>query len=242
MGQKMLLEVKDLNTFYGLSHVLQSVSLNVEEGEIVALLGRNGMGKSTTLKSIMGLVKPRSGAVIFKGKDITGFPPFKVARAGIGYVPEERRIFPELSVLDNLFLGIKGGKIIQENNPQVWTIERIFQHFPMLKKRAQQKGKFLSGGEQQMLTIGRSLMGNPDLLLVDEPTEGLAPLLVKEVRDILESINKAGVSILLVEHNLKVALSLASRVYLMGKAHIGFVGTIKELETNPEIRQKYLEV
>lgn len=238
----MLLEVKDLNTFYGLSHVLQSVSLNVKEEEIVALLGRNGMGKSTTLKSIMGLVKPRSGAVIFKGQNITGFPPFKVARAGIGYVPEERRIFPELSVLDNLFLGIKGGKIIRENTSSVWTIERIFQHFPMLKERAQQKGKFLSGGEQQMLTIGRSLMGNPDLLLVDEPTEGLAPLLVKEVRDILESINKGGVSILLVEHNLKVALSLADRVYLMGKAHIGFVGTIKELEANPEARQKYLEV
>lgn len=238
----MLLEVQELNTFYGLSHVLQSVSLNVAEGEIVALLGRNGMGKSTTLKSIMGLVKPKSGAVIFKGKDITGFPPFKVARAGIGYVPEERRIFPELSVLDNLFLGIKGGKIIQENNPRVWTVEKIFQHFPMLKERAQHKGKFLSGGEQQMLTIGRSLMGNPALLLVDEPTEGLAPLLVKEVRDILESINKVGVSILLVEHNLKVALSLANRVYLMGKAHIGFVGTIRELEANPEVRQKYLEV
>ncbi len=238
----MLLEIKDLNTFYGLSHVLQSISLHMQEGEIVALLGRNGMGKSTTLKSIMGLVKPKSGAVIFKGKNITGFPPFKVARAGIGYVPEERRIFPELSVLDNLLLGIKGGKIIQKNNSRVWTIERIFQHFPMLKERAEQKGKFLSGGEQQMLTIGRSLMGNPELLLVDEPTEGLAPLLVKEVRDILESINMAGVSILLVEHNLKVALSLANRVYLMGKAHIGFAGTIKELEANPEARQKYLEV
>ncbi|MGB9698676.1 MAG: ABC transporter ATP-binding protein [Thermodesulfobacteriota bacterium] len=238
----MFLEVKDLNTFYGMSHVLQSISLHVEEGEIVALLGRNGMGKSTTLKSIMGLVKPKSGVVLFKGQNITGYPPFKVARAGIGYVPEERRIFPELSVLDNLFLGIKGGKIIPQNDSRSWTIERIFQHFPMLKERAQQKGKFLSGGEQQMLTIGRSLMGNPDLLLVDEPTEGLAPLLVKEVRDILESINKAGVSILLVEHNLKVALSLANRIYLMGKAHIGFAGTIWDLEANPEVRQKYLEV
>lgn len=238
----MLLEVRELNTYYGLSHVLQNISLYVEEGEIVALLGRNGMGKSTTLKSIMGLVKPKSGEVIFKKKNIIGYPPFKVARAGIGYVPEDRRIFPELSVLDNLSLGIKGGKIDKESSAQVWTIERIFQHFPMLKKRAQQKGRFLSGGEQQMLTIGRSLMGNPDLLLVDEPTEGLAPLLVKEVRDILENVNKAGVSILLVEHNLKVALSLASRVYLMGKAQIGFVGTIKELEANPEVRQKYLEV
>jgi branched-chain amino acid transport system ATP-binding protein len=238
----MLLDVQGLNTYYGMSHVLQGISLTVEQGEIVALLGRNGMGKSTTLKSIMGLVKPRSGSVIFQEKDITGYPPYKVARAGIGYVPEDRRIFPNLSVVDNLFLGIKGGKIADPNNPNVWTVERIFHHFLMLKERAQQKGRFLSGGEQQMLTIGRSLMGNPDLLLVDEPTEGLAPLLVKEVRDILEGINKAGVSILLVEHNIKVAMSLANRIYLMGKAHIGFSGTVEELQAHPEIKEKYLEV
>lgn len=237
----MLLEVKKLNTYYVSSHVLQDVSLQVEQGEIVALLGRNGMGKSTTLKSIMGLVKPRSGTVTFMGKDITGLPPFKVARAGIGYVPEERRIFPTLSVVDNLELGIKGGKQSAESGS--WTIERIFNHFPKLKERANQQGRYLSGGEQQMLTIGRALMGNPSLLLVDEPTEGLAPLMVKEVRDILEDINKnAGVSILLVEHNLKVALSLADRIYLMGKAHIGFSGTKEELESHPEIRAKYLEV
>jgi branched-chain amino acid transport system ATP-binding protein len=207
----------------------------------VALLGRNGMGKSTTLKSIMGLVKPKSGAVTFQGKNITGFPPFKVARAGIGYVPEDRRIFPHLSVADNLELGIKGGKL--SNKVGSWTVERIFEHFPKLKERANQQGRFLSGGEQQMLTIGRSLMGNPDLLLVDEPTEGLAPLMVQEVRDILEEINKkTGVSILLVEHNLSVAMSLASRIYLMGKAHIGFSGTREELEANPEVRAKYLEI
>jgi branched-chain amino acid transport system ATP-binding protein len=238
----MLLEVSGLNTYYGMSHVLQGISLDVNRGEIVALLGRNGMGKSTTLKSIMGLVKPRSGAVIFNGKNITGYPPYKVARAGIGYVPEDRRIFPNLSVLDNLDIGVKGGKVADPNNPNVWTVGRIFQHFLMLKERAQQKGRFLSGGEQQMLTIGRSLMGNPDLLLVDEPTEGLAPLLVKEVRDILEEINKAGVSILLVEHNIKVAMSLANRIYLMGKAHIGFSGTVEELRAHPEVREKYLEV
>jgi len=238
----MLLDVQDLNTYYGTSHVLQGISLNLNKGEMVALLGRNGMGKSTTLKSIMGLVKPKSGSVTFQEKDITRYPPYKVARAGIGYVPEDRRIFPNLSVLDNLDIGVKGGKIAEPNNPNVWTMGRIFRHFPMLQKRAQQKGRFLSGGEQQMLTIGRSLMGNPDLLLVDEPTEGLAPLLVKEVRDILEEINKAGVSILLVEHNIKVALSLANRIYLMGKAHIGFAGTPEELETHPEMREKYLEV
>lgn len=221
---------------------MQGISLNVNRGEIVALLGRNGMGKSTTLKSIMGLVKPKSGSVIFNKKDITGYPPYKVARAGIGYVPEDRRIFPNLSVLDNLDIGVKGGKIADPNNPNVWTMDRIFHHFLMLKERAQQKGRFLSGGEQQMLTIGRSLMGNPDLLLVDEPTEGLAPLLVKEVRNILEGINKAGVSILLVEHNIKVAMSLANRIFLMGKAHIGFAGTMEELQARPEIKEKYLEV
>ena len=237
----MLLEVQDLNTFYVTSHVLQSISLNVNEGEIVALLGRNGMGKSTTMKSIMGLVKPKSGKVIFQGKEVTGFPPFKVARAGIGYVPEERRIFPKLSVVDNLELGIKGGKL--STKADTWTVERIFDHFPKLKERAGQQGRFLSGGEQQMLTIGRALMGNPDLLLVDEPTEGLAPLMVKEVRDILEDINKkVGVSILLVEHNINVAMSLANRIYLMGKAHIGFSGSKEELEASPEIRAKYLEV
>jgi branched-chain amino acid transport system ATP-binding protein len=242
MGVKMLLEVKELNTYYGMSHVLQGISLIVDQGQIVTLLGRNGMGKSTTLKSIMGLVKPRSGSVLFKGKEITGNPPYKVARVGIGYVPEERRIFPNLSVIDNLFLGVKGGKVVNPADPKVWTVERIFHHFPKLKERADQKGKFLSGGEQQMLTMGRSLMGNPELILVDEPTEGLAPLMVQEVRDVLEGIHKTGVSILLVEHNIKVALSLASRVYLMGKAHIGFAGSREELEAQPETKAKYLEV
>jgi branched-chain amino acid transport system ATP-binding protein len=238
----MLMEVQDLNTYYGMSHVLQGISLKVDQGELVALLGRNGMGKSTTLKSVMGLVKPKSGSVVFQGKDITGYAPYRVARAGIGYVPEDRRIFPNLSVVDNLEIGIKGGKIVHPEDPNVWTVERIFDHFIKLKERAKSQGRFLSGGEQQMLTIGRSLMGNPALLLVDEPTEGLAPLLVKEVRDILEEINKAGVSILLVEHNIKVALSLAKRVYLMGKAHIGFSGTVEELNAHPDTRAKYLEV
>lgn len=237
----MLLEIKDLHTYYGTSHALRGISLNVAEGELVALLGRNGMGKSTTLKSIMGLVKPRSGVVNFRGTNIFGYPPFKVARAGIGYVPEERRIFPTLSVADNLFLGIKGGKL-RSNDPRVWTMERIFRHFPNLEKRAQQQGRFLSGGEQQMLMIGRSLMGNPELLLVDEPTEGLAPIMVQEKRDVLAGINKAGVSILLVEHNLKVAMSLAARIYLMGKSHVGFLGTPEELQAQPAIREKHLEV
>jgi len=238
----MLLDVKDLNTYYGESHVLQNMSVAVEQGEIVALLGRNGMGKTTTLKSIMGLAKPASGEVTYQGRNITGFAPYKVARIGIGFVPEERRIFPNLPVLDNLKMGIKAGKAGKIESQNKWTFERIYKHFPILEERSNQKGALLSGGEQQMLAIGRTLMGNPDLLLVDEPTEGLAPVMVQEVRDVLAEINKAGVSILLVEHNLKVAMSLAVRVYLMGKASLGFTGTIAELEAQPEIRAKYLEV
>ena len=238
----MQLDVKGLNTYYGESHVLQDMSVAVNNGEIVALLGRNGMGKSTTLKSIMGLVKPKSGTILFQGKDITTFPPYKTAKIGIGYVPEERRIFPNLSVLDNLRMGIKHGAAAKTAGQNKWTIDRIFEHFPFMKLRTHQKGALLSGGEQQMLAIGRTLMGNPDLLLVDEPTEGLAPVMVMEVRDILKEINKTGVSILLVEHNLKVAMSLADRVYLMGKAHLGFTGTKEELAAQPNIRAKYLEV
>ncbi len=238
---EMLLEIRELHTFYGSSHALQGVSLSIEQGQIVSLLGRNGMGKSTTLKSIMGLTKPRSGMILFNGKEIFGLPPYKIAMAGIGYVPEERRIFPTLSVADNLLLGLKGGRI-DTKIPNSWTLDRIFQHFPALKLRANSKGAHLSGGEQQMLSIGRSLMGNPSLLLVDEPTEGLAPIMATEVRNVLAEINKTGVSILLVEHNLKIAMSLADRVYLMGKAHIGFQGTVEELNANAEIRAKYLEV
>lgn len=238
----MQLEIGNLNTYYGESHILQGVNLKIAEGECVALLGRNGMGKSTTLKSIMGMVMPKSGSIIFEGKNITGFLPYKAARAGIAYVPEERRIFSELSVKDNLLLGVKGGKAGNKNDPKVWSLERIFDHFPKLKERINSEGRHLSGGEQQMLSIGRALMGNPRLLLVDEPSEGLAPLMVAEVQNVLSDINKAGVSILLVEHNLKMALSLANRVCLMGKGHIGYEGTSEDLKENNEIREKYLEV
>ncbi len=238
----MLLEVDHVNTYYGESHALQDMSMAVDEGELVALLGRNGMGKSTALKSIMGLVKPRSGSVRYKGKELTGFLPHKVARAGIGYVPEERRIFPRLTLLENLMMGVKAGRIGKGGNGNIWTLERIYEHFPFMIGHGKQKGANLSGGEQQMLAIARTLMGNPDLLLVDEPTEGLAPLMVKEVRDILEDINNVGVSILFVEHNLKVAMSLAHRIYLMGKAYLAFTGTVEELDAQPEIREKYLEV
>ena len=238
----MMLEVKDMNTYYGKSHVLQDMSISVDCGEIVVLLGRNGMGKSTTLKSIMGLVQPASGSIVYRGKDITGCAPYQAARAGIGYVPEERRIFPNLPVLDNLKMGVKHCKVARGEGRDQWDLERVYSHFPILKERSRQKGATLSGGEQQMLSIARTLMGNPDLLMVDEPTEGLSPILAREVRDVLESIGRTGVSILLVEHNLKIAMSLASRVYLMDKAHVGFSGTVEELDANPEIRARYLEV
>jgi branched-chain amino acid transport system ATP-binding protein len=238
----MLLEVEGLNTYYGESHALREFALAIDEGEIVALLGRNGMGKSTALKSIMGLVKPRSGRVIYHGTDLAGSPPYRMARAGIGYVPEERRIFPNLSVLDNLSMGVKSGAPAAAGSKTTWSLERIYEHFPFMKERAGQKGRLLSGGEQQMLAIARTLMGNPEVLLVDEPTEGLAPLMVKEVRDVLAEINRAGVAIVVVEHNLKVAMSLADRIYLMGKAHVAFNGTVEELNARPEIRARYLEV
>ncbi len=238
----MFLEMKSINTYYGESHVLQDHSLELNEGDTVALLGRNGMGKSTTLKSIMGLVSPRSGQIMFKGKDIAGEPSYRIARMGIGYVPEERRIFPNLSVLDNMQISIREKATKAKSSGERWDLERIYKHFPVLKDRSGQKGAYLSGGEQQMLAIARALMGNPDLLLVDEPTEGLAPIIVKEVRDVLAEIAQAGMTILLVEHNLKVALSLADRVYLMGKAKVGFSGTVAELEAQPEIRAEYLEV
>ena len=238
----MLLEVDGLNTYYGESHALRDFSLAIDEGEIVALLGRNGMGKSTALKSIMGLVKPRSGRVVYRGANLAGSPPYRMARAGVGYVPEERRIFPTLSVLDNLSMGVKHAAPATASGTRTWTLDRIYQHFPFMRARAGQKGRLLSGGEQQMLAIARTLMGNPEVLLVDEPTEGLAPLMVREVRDVLAEINKAGVAIVVVEHNLKVAMSLAHRVYLMGKAHVGFTGTVAELNGRPEIRARYLEV
>jgi branched-chain amino acid transport system ATP-binding protein len=237
----MLLQIKDLNTYYGKSHALQNISLKIDKGEFVCLLGRNGMGKSTTLKSIMGIVRPKSGSVLFKGQDIVDFPSHKTARVGVGYIPETREIFPNLTVTENLLLGVKKEKL-SNNAANVWDPDRVYDHFPILKTRGNQLGFQLSGGEQQMLSMARTLMGNPELILIDEPTEGLAPIMVEEVRDVLREINKAGVAILLVEHNINVALSLAHRLYLMGKAHLGFEGTPEDLLKQPEIKKKYLEV
>jgi branched-chain amino acid transport system ATP-binding protein len=234
----MFLEVDEIHTFLGKGHVLNGVSLKVEQGEIVALLGRNGVGKSTTLKSIIGLASPQSGSIQFKGGEVAGLRAYKINRLGIGYVPEERRIFPHLTVRQNLLMGIKSSQTAKN----LWTIERIYSFFPHLEKRDRQKGGNLSGGEQQMLTIGRTLMGNPELLLVDEPTEGLSPILVETIIQILLQIKNEGGSMLLVEQAMDVALDLASRAYVMSKGKIVFDGTSRELRAAGEIRKKYLEV
>jgi len=235
----MLLEIREINTFYGESHILQGISLNVDTGEIVSILGRNGVGKTTTLKSIIGLLIPRSGSILFGGKEISGLPPYEIANIGIGYVPEDRRIFPKLTVRENLVMGIKPG---QRREKEGWTVEKFYDYFPNLKDRDKQKGAYLSGGEQQMLTIARALMGNPDILLLDEPTEGLAPKIVLRLEEVIQDIHQHGVAILLVEQNMQVVLRLATRLYVMSKGTIVFDGTAQGLEKSHDIRQKYLEV
>lgn len=234
----MLIRVDGIHTFLGKSHILHGVSLEMESGEIISLLGRNGVGKSTTLKSIVGLTPPQRGSIQFKGEEIAGLRPHKISRLGIGYVPEERRIFPHLTVRQNLLIGVKPGH--KTDGP--WTMERVYGYFPQLAKRERQKGGYLSGGEQQMLTIGRTLMGNPELLLVDEATEGLAPLLVDIIIEILRGIHEMGGSILLVEKAMDVALGLAGRAYVMSKGEIVFQGRGEELYANEAVRKKYLEV
>jgi branched-chain amino acid transport system ATP-binding protein len=235
----MLLDVKELNTFYDQSHILQGISLGVDRGEIVCLLGRNGVGKSTTLKSIIGLVTPRSGEIIFKGQNVAGLPPHIISKKGVGYVPEDRRIFPTLSVRENLIMGVKPG---QKSNGDGWSIEKVYKYFPTLGKRDKQRGAHLSGGEQQMLTIARTLMGNPDVILIDEPTEGLAPLIVATVEQVIQDIHKHDIPVLLVEQNMRVALRLAGRIYVISNGKIVFQGTSRELKEAHEVREKYLEV
>jgi len=235
----VLLAVEGLHAHYGKSHVLHGVSLGLEAGEIACLLGRNGVGKSTTLKSIMGLVAPSRGTVTFKGTSIAGLPPYRVARLGLGYVPEERRIFPTITVKENLLVGMKPGASPRDGG---WTLERVYEFFPRLRERERQRAGTLSGGEQQMLTMGRTLMGNPQVLLVDEPTEGLAPQVVEQVERILGEIHRSGTPVLLVEQSMETALALAQRVYVMSKGQIVFSGTMKDLQANAEVRKQYLEV
>ena len=236
-----LLALEDLHAYYGEAHILQGVSLHVGAGEVVTLIGRNGAGKTTTLRSIMNLVPPRGGRITFDGRDLTRLPTHEVARAGIAYVPEERRILPNLSVAENLQLGMLGaGRGKQADNGS--AVEEVLTYFPRLRDRYEQKGKSLSGGEQQMLAIARGLVARPKLMLVDEPTEGLSPLLVESLTGILGEINRRGTTILLVEQILEVAIALSHRLYVMDQGRIQFEGTPDALRADPEIQQRFLGV
>jgi branched-chain amino acid transport system ATP-binding protein len=234
----MELEVEKINSFYGLSHILFDVSLNVNQGEAVVVLGRNGAGKTTTMLSIMGINPPKTGVVRYRGQDITRWPAYRIARSGIGYVPEDRKIFPDLSVFANLDVGRKTSR---PGKPK-WPIERIYELFPVLEKFAHRSGGTLSGGEQQMLTISRTLMGDPSFLLLDEPSEGLAPIVVKSLGQCIEVIKQEGMTILLSEQNSKFALRHADRAYIVDNGAVKYDGTIRELEANEEIKRRYLAV
>jgi len=231
-----MLKIIDLHAYYGKSHILRGVNLDIAKGEIIALLGRNGVGRSTLVKSVMGLV-PITGSINYKDKEIVGTATHDIALQGIGYVPENRDVFSTLTVKENLLLGVK-----DKNAKAEWTVDEMFILFPNLKERADVIASALSGGEQQMLTICRCLMGNPEFMMIDEPTEGLSPQMVETVAELLKNISSKGISILLVEQKLTIALRLASRVYLMGHGKIVFEGTPKELENNNEIRKEWLEV
>ena len=229
-----LLETHDLHTAYGLSRVLFGVSLEVRAGECVCLLGRNGVGKSTTMRSIMGLTPPQSGRVRFNGTDITGWAPYRIARAGLGFVPEDRRIFADLTVWENLDVARRTAA------GTGFTLERVFDLFPKLRELTDRQGGHLSGGEQQMLTIARTLMGNPQLLLLDEPSEGLAPIVVDHLRDQIARLKREGLTILLAEQNTEFSLALADRVYVLEKGSIRFSGPAARLRDDPTLRQELL--
>lgn len=232
-----MLKVDDIHTYYGDSYVLQGVSLEVKQASVVALLGRNGMGKTTTLHSIMGFTPARRGNVVFKEKSLIGLPSYKVSRMGLALVPQGRRIFPSLTVEENLVMAQR-----RSNDHESWTLERIYNLFPALKERAKNKGNLISGGQQQMLAIGRALMTNPELLLMDEPSEGLAPIIVQQLGKIIKELHLGGLSILLVEQNMRLALGVADYIYIINKGVIVFAGTPKELKVNPEIEARYLGV
>ena len=231
-----MLDVQDLHAYYGKSHILQGVSFRVGQGEIVSLLGRNGAGRSTTVRTIMGLVPP-VGSIRFKGERIDGLKAHEIALRGVGYVPEDQEIFPGLTVRENLLLGMKSAR---QNGR--WTLDDMFALFPLLRERADAPGEVLSGGEQQLLTICRTLMGDPDLIMIDEPTEGLAPMLVKIVRELLEAIAQRGTAILLIEQKLTIALAISHRVYVMGHGRIVFEGPPSALRANDQVRRDWLEV
>jgi len=233
-----LLSVEEIQTYYGEAHILQGVSLHLDEGEVVTLIGRNGAGKTTTLRSIMGIARPSRGRVTLGGADITRLPTHEIARRGIAWIPEERRILPNLTVLENLRLGMLG----RTGGAAPGVLDEVFDYFPRLRERVDQRGILLSGGEQQMLAIARGLVARPSVMLVDEPTEGLAPLIVQNLTEILARINQRGTTLLLVEQTLEVAMSLSHRLYVMDQGRIQFEGTPAELRGDPTIQQRFLEV
>jgi branched-chain amino acid transport system ATP-binding protein len=232
-----MLTVHNIHTFYGLSHILFDVSLNIEQGEIVCLLGRNGAGKTTTMKSIIGLTPPKQGRIIYKGAEITGTEPYVLARKGIGYVPDDRRIFADLTVEENLEIAMQ-----KHEAGEVWSKEKVYEFFPALKDIGCRKGGCLSGGEQKMLAIARALMGNPQLLLLDEPTEGLAPVLIYALEDQIKRLRDVGLTVLLAEQNVRSALRLSDRGYIIDDGQIRYQGSIEELKQNDDVRKKYLLV
>ena len=229
------LAVHDIHAAYGSSRVLFGISLHVARGECVCLLGRNGVGKSTTMRAIMGLTPPFAGRVVWKGQDIAGWPAFRIARAGVGFVPEDRRIFAELSVRENLEVAARAAA-----RPGRWDAEAVFELFPKLRELAGRRGGYLSGGEQQMLTIGRTLMGNPELLLLDEPSEGLAPIVVDNLLENVGRLKREGLTIVLAEQGVEFSLALADRVYVLEKGAVRFSGSVAELRDNPRLRDELL--
>jgi branched-chain amino acid transport system ATP-binding protein len=231
----MIIEIKEVHTYYGTSHILFGISMEVQEGETVCLLGRNGAGKTTTLRSIIGLTPPRSGSIKFKGGEITGKAPYVISRQGIGFVPEDRRIFPSLSVREQLEVARKAGV----GN---WTVEKVYELFPQLKNLEKHMGNQLSGGEQQMLTIARTLMGNPELLLLDEPSEGLAPLVVDDLMEQIRKLKREKIAVLLSEMGLGFAVELSDRAYVIDKGQIQWGGTCSELQKDEELKRKYLAI
>ncbi|HTY78737.1 MAG TPA: ABC transporter ATP-binding protein [Candidatus Bathyarchaeia archaeon] len=235
MTDGMLLSVDNIYTSYGLSQVLFGVSAEIATGECVCLLGRNGVGKSTTMRSIMGLTPPRQGRVIWKGRDVAGRAPYQIADLGIGFVPEDRRIFSDLTVWENLDVATR-----RRPGAASWTLERVFDLFPKLRELVDRQGGFLSGGEQQMLTIARTLMGNPELLLLDEPSEGLAPLVVDHLKEQIARLKREGLTILLAEQNVDFCLDLADRVYVLEKGHIRYQGTVEAFRADESVRAQYL--
>lgn len=240
---QVLLETKELNAWYGAAHILFDVDLQVRRGEVVALMGRNGAGKSTTLKAIMGLLARHSGNVRFMGKEISGKPPYQIARMGLGFVPEDRRVFTELSVMDNLEVGRQSPRTWPDGTAApVWSAEKLFKLFPNLGEMPERPGGRMSGGEQQMLTVGRTLMGNPFLVLLDEPSEGVAPVIVEQMAEMILELKDAGVSILLSEQNMHFATLVSDRAYVLEKGLIRYSGSMDDLEANEEVRRAYLSM